>query len=108
VAAPSLAGHDVVTDVAAFALQGRSEPVADDDRAQVVGPVHEPQFGHRDAPQLPDGPTPLDKAGEIGRRLLQPGGGRALRACGVGLALEVGGSDQGGRHDQARHVDTIA
>jgi hypothetical protein len=102
VAASSLAGDDVVADVAAFALQGRGEPVADDDRAQVVGPVHEPQLGDRDTPQLPDGAAPPDKAGEVGRRLLQPGSGKALLTRGLRLAPKVRGADQGGRRDQAR------
>jgi hypothetical protein len=33
-ATPSIAGHEVIADVAAGALQGRGEAVADDDRAQ--------------------------------------------------------------------------
>ena len=37
--------------------------MADDDRAQIVGPIHEPPLGHRDPPQFPDGPAAGDEAG---------------------------------------------
>ena len=77
-------------------------------RAQIVRSIDEPQLGHRDPPQLPDGSALGDEAGEVGRRRLQPVGGQPLLEGSFGLALEVGVPHGGGRQDQARHGDTIA
>jgi hypothetical protein len=103
-----MAGHDVIADVATGALQSRGEPVTDEHRAEIVRSIHEPQLGHRDPPQLPDGAALSDEAGEVGCRLLQPAGGQPLCDRGLGLALKVGVPHEGGRQGQARHGDTIA
>ena len=75
-------GHDVVLDVPALALQGRGEAVADDDRADVVRPVHEPQLGHWHAPQLADAPATLNEM-TIAATLDHPVGSRSSRAASV-------------------------
>src|SRR6266511_414509 len=71
-------------------VRARGEAMADDNGADVVGPVDEPQLRHRDRPQLSDAAPPIDEAGE------------------VLLALEVGGLNRGGRQGQAGHRVSIA
>jgi hypothetical protein len=90
VAAASMAGHDVVADVAAFVPQGRGQrtttryrdtPIA---RERCGGARHE--------------------AGEIGRRLLEPIGGQPFLDRGLGLTSQLGGPDPGGWRNEVRHA----
>src|SRR6266498_590648 len=88
--------------------RARGEAMADDNGADVVGPVDEPQLRHRDRPQLSDAAPPIDEAGEVRRRILDPGCRQALLDGDLLLALEVGGLNRGGRQGQAGHRVSIA
>ena len=98
-----MAGHDVIADVAALALQGRGQVVADDDRAQVLAPprTRAPSPG---PPQLADGAAALDEAGEVGSCLLELVGGLSFLDGGLGLTSQVGVPDHGGRRNEACHA----
>lgn len=103
-----MAGYDVIANMAASALQGRGEAVADDDRAQIVRPINEPPLGHRD-PTAP-GWRGAERRSRRSPRPPPPASRWATPFCdgGLGLALEVGVPDGAGRQDQARHGATIA
>src|SRR6266545_4980184 len=81
-------------------VRARGEAMADDNGADVVGPV--------DRPQLSDAAPPIDEAGEVRRRILDPGCRQALLDGDLLLALEVGGLNRGGRQGQAGHRVSIA
>jgi hypothetical protein len=101
---PSVVRRDVVSDMPAAPGKFRSQPVADDDGAQVSGPVHVPERRYRNAPVLLFVEHALDVTAKVRRHLVNGKPGKPALVTKVARGCHEGVTHGRSGRGKVRHL----